>query len=134
MAFLKNQSNLKEKVYEVIKKIPRGKVATYGQIAEELKIVNGEWKIDARVVGWMLHQNKDPKVPCHRVVDRNGRLAPNFAFSAKGGPASGGDGWREQKRRLEADGVKFVDEMHVDLDRCLWSSVEDEEVKVKMPV
>ena len=137
MASSKNQSNLKEKVYEVIKKIPRGKVATYGQIAEELKIVNGEWKIDARVVGWMLHLNDSADVPCHRVVDRNGRLAPNFAGPSKfrnAGRSGAFDGWREQKKRLEAERVKFKGEMYVDLDRCLWSSVEDEEVKVKMPV
>ena len=84
MAFLKNQSNLKEKVFEVVKKIPHGKVATYGQVSDELRIMNHELRINPKMVGWMLHQNKDLKVPCHRVVDRNGRLAPNFAF----------DGWK----------------------------------------
>ncbi len=59
----------------------------------------------SRQVGWALHQNKSLDVPCHRVVDRNGRLAPNFAF----------DGWKEQRKRLEQEGVEFVDEMHVDL-------------------
>lgn len=119
MASSKNQSNLKGLVFEVVKKIPRGKVATYGQIAR-LIYLRGDVMSSTRehltggnlvrFVGWMLHQNKDPKTPCHRVVDRNGRLAPNFAF----------DGWREQKRRLEAERVKFVDEMHVDLEICQW--------------
>lgn len=121
--------NFKFEVYKLVKKIPEGKVSTYGQISKELGSKNYELRIDARIVGWILHQNKDPNVPCHRVVDRNGRLAPNF-----GGPSlesfgrqapskfqrSGAfDGWEEQKRRLEAEGVKFVDEMHVDLDRSL---------------
>lgn len=97
------KNNLKDLIYGTVKKIPEGKVTTYGEIADELKI-------DPRVVGWMLHQNRDLKVPCHRVVDRNGRLALNFAF----------DGFLEQKRRLEAEGVKFVDEMHVDLKSNLW--------------
>ena len=70
---------------------------TYGQISRALGTR------DARKVGWALHVNRDPDVPCHRVVDKSGRLAPNFAF----------DGWREQKRRLVAEEVEFKDENHV---------------------
>ncbi|MBI4990629.1 MGMT family protein [Candidatus Gottesmanbacteria bacterium] len=95
-------------VYNLVKKIPKGKVTTYGLIAEKLRFVNKN--INAHVVGWILHKNNNPLVPCHRVVDRNGRLAPNFAF----------DGAREQKRRLESEGIKFTDEMHVDLKNHLW--------------
>lgn len=102
----KKQDNFREKVFEVVRKIPKGKVMTYGQVALLLGKPRG-----AREVGWMLHSNDRDDVPCHRVVDRNGRLAPNFAF----------DGWREQKRRLEMEGVKFVDEMHIDLEKSLFS-------------
>ena len=108
MASLK-KVNIKDKIYDLVKKIPEGKVATYGEIAEKLRVEGGKLRVDPRMVGWMLHQNRDLKVPCHRVVDRNGRLAPNFAF----------DGWREQRRRLEVEGVKFVGEMHVDLKKYL---------------
>ena len=106
------------KVYELVKQIPAGKVLTYGMIAQ--KLGKPGW---ARQVGSVLAQNRDPKIPCHRVVDknlsyaqnldssdariRNGRLAPNFAFG----------GWRKQRRRLLAEGVKFKDNMHVDLPR-----------------
>lgn len=90
------------RVYKVVKKIPLGKVATYGQIAESLG------SKDARRVGWALHANKDENVPCHRVVSKSGRLAPNFAF----------DGAQEQRRRLEAEGVEFLDKTHVDLSKC----------------
>lgn len=100
----------KDLVYQLVRQIPKGKVATYGQIAEKLKMVNSKWKIDARIVGWMLHQNRDQDVPCHRVVDRNGRIAPNFAF----------DGSEEQRRRLIAEGVRFADNMHVDLSKSRW--------------
>lgn len=96
--------NFREQVFEIVKKIPKGKVTTYGQIALMLGKTRG-----GREVGWMLHSNERSDVPCHRVVDRNGRLAPNFAF----------DGWREQKRRLEDEGVKFIDEMHVNLRKFL---------------
>lgn len=64
----------------------------------------------ARAVGNALHKNRDPNVPCHRVVDRNGRIAINFGFG----------GWKQHRRRLLAEGVKFRDKMHVDLDSCLW--------------
>lgn len=57
-----------------------------------------------RTVGQALHLNPyEGKVPCHRVVNRNGRVAPGFAF---GGPGI-------QKKLLESEGIKFKDEMHV---------------------
>ena len=63
-------------VYEIVKRIPRGKVATYGQIAA----ISGSPKA-SRAVGYALHFNPTPGViPCHRVVNRNGGLAPAFAF------------------------------------------------------
>jgi len=98
------KNNFFERVYDVVRKIPKGKVATYGQLAEMIGTR------DARKVGFALHANSDPKTPCHRVVNKDGRLAPNFAF----------DGPREQNRRLEAEGVKFKDNMHVDLQACIW--------------
>ena len=96
--------NFKEEVYQLVRKIPRGEVSTYGSIAE--KLGKRRW---SRQVGWALHQNTDPETPCHRVVDSNGRLAPNFAFN----------GAVEQRRRLASEGVKFRDKMHVDLELCL---------------
>lgn len=97
-------ANLNQSVYELVKKIPRGKVATYGQIAELL----GNPRL-SRQVGWALHANKSAAVPCHRVVNREGRLAPNFAF----------DGAAEQRRRLEAEGIRFTG-LQVDLTKYLW--------------
>jgi len=94
-----------QKVYEVVKKIPRGKVATYGQVAEILGLKN------ARIVGWALHSNRNINVPCHRVINREGKVAVNFAFAG---------GWKEHKRRLLVEGVGFVDEMHIDLKKHLW--------------
>ena len=102
-----------------------GRVTTYGEIALQLKIQNVKLKIDPRMVGWALHANNDPKVPCHRVVDRSGRLAPNFARLQRLERSDGGqafDGATEQRRRLQAEGVRFRDEMHVDLETCLWNT------------
>ena len=66
--------NFKDQVFEQVKRIPKGKVATYGQISNQFKILNLKIKIDARIVGWVLHANKDPKVPCHRMIKSDGRL------------------------------------------------------------
>jgi len=98
-----SKNNFFEQVYNEVRKIPEGMVMTYGQIAERLGTR------DARRVGHALHANHDSSnVPCHRVVNKEGRLAPGYAF---GGP-------NEQKNRLIAEGVKFLDEMHVDLQKC----------------
>jgi len=97
-------SNLFERIYKIVRNIPEGKVITHGQLA---KMVGTR---DARKIGWALHANRDQKTPCHRVVNKDSRLAPNFAF----------DGASEQRRRLEAEGVKFIDEMHVDFKKHLW--------------
>jgi methylated-DNA-protein-cysteine methyltransferase-like protein len=100
------KSNFFERVYKEVRKIPEGTVMTYGQIASKLGTK------DARRVGHALHALKyaqgKPVVPCHRVVNKDGRLAPSYAFG----------GYHEQKNRLIAEGVKFIDELHVDLDKC----------------
>lgn len=135
-----NFSNLFEKIYKVVRKIPKGKVATYGGIAllvtEKLKNLKTEKQITPRLVGMALHKNPDPKnIPCHRVVNRNGKLAENYAFawSSENRPMRrvrieprsrkgrlGGEGWKEQKRKLLAEGVKFKDKLHVDLKKSFW--------------
>jgi len=102
---MNEKHNFFEQVYQVVKKIPKGKVATYGQIA---KILGTR---DARKIGWALHQNPyEHVVPCHRVVNHIGRLAPNFAF----------DGPDEQKRRLELENITFTDQNTVNLKKHLW--------------
>lgn len=95
--------NTFEKIYEIVKAIPKGKVATYGQVA--LLAGNPRW---ARVVGYALHVNPEPGViPCHRVVNREGRVASGFAF--------GGEG--VQRRLLESEGILFTPDGRVDLEK-----------------
>lgn len=90
------------RIYEAVKKIPKGKVATYGQVAE----MAGDRKM-ARAVGNALHKNPDPDtIPCYRVVNAKGELAGAFAF---GGEAV-------QARLLEQDGIR-VEHGRVDLER-----------------
>lgn len=90
----KAPSYTRERIYEAVRKIPRGRVATYGQIAA----MAGNPRM-ARAVGNALHSNPDPEnIPCYRVVNSQGYLSGRFAF---GGPD-------EQKRRLEADGIQVI--------------------------
>ena len=95
-----------ERIYEQVKRIPRGKVATYGQIARYAG--NPRW---ARVVGYALHSNPDPdSIPCYRVVNREGRVSRAFAFG----------GENMQIIMLRGDGIEVSDDGIVNLDKYLW--------------
>lgn len=88
-------------VFEMVKKIPAGRVMTYGQIAKLVGFIN------PRLVGRILHQNPDPQsIPCYRVVNSQGKLSPSFAFG----------GLSAQQEKLEQEGIKIVNHM-VNLDR-----------------
>ncbi len=96
-----------KRIYEAVKKIPRGCVATYAQVAEAA----GDRKM-ARAVGNALHKNPDPdNIPCHRVVNAKGELAGEYAF---------GGAWK-QAERLEEEGVEVV-KGKVDLKKYRWES------------
>ena len=84
-----------KRIYEAVKRIPKGRVATYGQVAE----MAGDKKM-ARAVGNALHKNPDPsEIPCHRVVNAKGELSGAFAFG----------GEKEQEKRLMREGVVVTD-------------------------
>lgn len=92
-------------VYAAVKLVPRGKVATYSQIA----LMSGH-NGAARAVGNALHVNPYfGEVPCHRIVNASGRLAPDFAFG----------GADAQRRMLESENVTVVDGA-VDLEKFQW--------------
>ena len=83
-----------KKIYEAVKQIPKGCVATYGQVAE----MAGNPRM-SRAVGNALHKNPDPEhIPCYRVVNFRGELSGAFAFGGKD----------VQKKLLEADGIEVV--------------------------
>ena len=95
-----------QSVYEYLKSVPRGKVVTYGMIARAIGRPRA-----SRQVGNALHNNPTPVVvPCHRVVNREGRLAPAFAFGGIG----------KQTELLRSEGVEVVDN-YVDLRKYIWS-------------
>ena len=104
-AIMAESGNSYQKIYEIVKQIPKGCVASYGQVAALAG--NPRWQ---RVVGYALHVNPDPAhIPCYRVVNREGRLSDAFAFG----------GVNEQKLLLEAEGVEVTDG-YVDMELYQW--------------
>ena len=96
-----------DKIYTVVRQIPEGKVSTYGQVARLAG--NPRW---SRVVGYALHANPAfGQIPCHRVVNRDGRTAPAFAFG----------GSDVQRDMLEAEGVTFLPNGCVDMKKHFWN-------------
>jgi len=97
-----------EEVYKNLKKVPKGKVITYGALAR----LCGNPKM-SRQVGWALHTNPDPeKIPCHRVVNRFGYLSGGFAFG----------GIEVQKQLLEKENVFVSEDYKVDLKQYFWNN------------
>lgn len=98
--------NTFERVYEIVKKIPTGKITTYGQIAHLL----GNPHL-SQVVGFALHSNPSQStIPCHRIVNRFGGLAEAFVFG----------GINEQRELLQKEGITFLDNGNVDLKQHMW--------------
>lgn len=103
-----------EQVYDVVRQIPRGKVTSYGRVAQMLGRPNA-----ARAVGYALSAlkdepaNKRASVPWHRVINSQGRITiSNREHTAK-----------DQARLLKAEGVMVSDDLRVDLSRYLWSGL-----------
>ncbi|QQS39232.1 methylated-DNA--[protein]-cysteine S-methyltransferase [Candidatus Woesebacteria bacterium] len=101
-------SGLFQNIYEIVRCIPVGFVATYGQVAEKIGTK------DARKVGWALSVNSDPSTPCHRVIYKDGSLAKNYGKSLTGKP-----GWRTHKDKLIKEGITFTASNRVDLTKHL---------------
>ena len=103
---------LPRRVYEVVARIPYGRVTTYGAIAKSIGSVRG-----ARMVGWVMHSvPPELDLPCHRVVNRTGYLSGGWHF---GHPDI-------MRNRLLDEGVPFKSKYEVDLDQCLWLPWEEE--------
>ena len=98
-----------EKIYRVVRQIPRGRVTTYGQVA--LLAGNPHW---ARVVGYALFVCRDDSLPCHRVVTRSGGLSEAFTPLGK----------LSQRLLLEREGVPFRSDGTVALEQVIWYGPE----------
>ena len=97
---MKKQNNSYDRIYDVVRKIPKGKVMTYKQVSILANVAT------PRVVGFALHVNQDPEnIPCHRVVFSTGKLTPGYAFG----------GEEKQRAKLKSEGVKLNVNGTVDL-------------------
>jgi methylated-DNA-protein-cysteine methyltransferase related protein len=104
---MKNNENKDffEKVFEIVRKIPEGKVTTYGSIASHIGL-----KSSARMVGWALNSVAgDMSIPCHRVINRNGELTGKRFFATP----------TFMREMLESEGVEFTGDK-VNLSKHLW--------------
>jgi methylated-DNA-protein-cysteine methyltransferase-like protein len=106
----KKESSFFELVYEVARQIPKGRVTSYGAIANCLGT-----KLSARMVGWALNGagHAKPKVPAHRVVNRNGMLSGKHHF--------GGD---KMEKLLKKEGIKVKNDTVINFDKLFWDPAE----------
>ena len=108
----KKDESFFELVFEVARQIPKGRVTSYGAIAAALGT-----KMSARMVGWAMNGSfrVRPKVPAHRVVNRNGMLSGKMHF----------DYPEQMQDLLEKEGVKVVDDKVVDFEKRFWDPLKE---------
>jgi len=106
-----NNDNFFERVYEIVRQIPEGKVTSYGAIAKALGAARS-----ARMVGWAMNASHNLEdVPVHRVVNRIGMLSGKHHF----------EGTNLMQQLLENEGVKVVDNQIIDFDTHFWNPIQD---------
>lgn len=108
---MQNDSSYRQRVYEVVRRIPRGRVMTYGQLAE----IFGEG-YTPRTIGFVMHAS-DENTPWHRVINRQGACSTARVLLPQD----------KQQRMLEAEGVRFDECGRCDLERYLWIPDEHSE-------
>jgi methylated-DNA-protein-cysteine methyltransferase-like protein len=108
----KKEESFFEMVYEIARQIPRGRVTSYGAIANCLGT-----KLSARMVGWAMNGagRIKPKVPAHRVVNRMGILSGKHHFEDPGA----------MERLLKKEGIKVKDDTVVDFKNLFWDPAEE---------
>ena len=112
---MNQEESFRHRVFGIVREIPEGYVATYGQVAFLAGKPRG-----ARAVGWALRCCPFPEIPCHRVINAQWLLAPPGVF---------GDG--VQRERLEKEGVLFLENGRVNLKQCLWDPWMQPEIPTK---
>jgi methylated-DNA-protein-cysteine methyltransferase related protein len=108
----KKDENFFELVYEVARQIPKGRVTSYGAIAACLGT-----KLSARMVGWAMNGagKIKPKIPAHRVVNRNGMLSGKHHFIPAG----------SMEKMLKKEGIKIKDDTVIDFEKLFWDPVKE---------
>jgi methylated-DNA-protein-cysteine methyltransferase-like protein len=108
----KKEESFFELVYQVTRQIPRGRVTSYGAIATCIGT-----KLSARMVGWAMNgaHKVNPKVPAHRVVNRNGMLSGKHHFGEPGA----------MEKLLRREGIKVENDTVVDFEKLFWNPAEE---------
>lgn len=109
---IKDNENIYDTIYQVVRCIPAGRVSNYGAIAKSIGLASG-----ARLVGYAMNNCHDavPEVPAHRVVNRNGMLTGKHHFSPP----------EKMQELLENEGVKIEDDTVVDFDLLFWDPMKE---------
>lgn len=107
---MKDNSGFFDRVYEVCRQIPEGRVTSYGAIAKSLGAARS-----ARMVGWAMNNSHDKNVPAHRVVNRNGMLSGKHHFS----------GTNAMQQLLEAEGVEVKELQVVNFKELFWDPMKE---------
>jgi methylated-DNA-protein-cysteine methyltransferase-like protein len=104
--------NIYEVIYDVVRLVPKGRVTTYGAVAAAIGVKSG-----ARMVGYAMNSctGVKPKVPAHRVVNRNGMLSGKHHFSPP----------ERMQQLLEKEGIKIKDDHVVDFSKKFWDPVKE---------
>ncbi len=105
-------NNFFEKVYEVVRKIPRGRITSYGAIAKYLGSAGS-----SRMVGWAMNVSGSqfPPVPAHRVLNRNGHLTGKHHFSYP----------EQMQELLEIEGIPVIHDRVVDFEKYFWDPMSE---------
>lgn len=101
-------SDFYDRVYEVVAQIPDGKVTSYGAIAQYLGVASG-----ARMVGYAMNNSHEQGIPAHRVLNRLGQLTGRAHFPDD-----------TMKERLQQEGITFVEEYTVNIEKHFWNPIE----------
>jgi len=104
------EKNFFDKVYEVARKIPYGRVTSYGAIAKYLGAARS-----ARMVGWAMNNSSEKDIPAHRVVNRVGVLTGKHHFG----------GTNLMQQLLENEGIKVRDNQIVDFQKYFWDPAKE---------
>ena len=106
------KENIYEIIYQVVRAVPRGRVTTYGAVAAAIGVKSG-----ARMVGYAMNscEGAKPKVPAHRVLNRNGMLTGKHHFNPP----------EKMQQLLEKEGVKVKDDKVVDFEKRFWDPLTE---------
>lgn len=112
MAKAAPEENIYDIIYDVVRAVPKGRVTSYGAVAAAIGVKSG-----ARMVGYAMNacHNAKPKVPAHRVVNRNGMLTGKHHFSPP----------EKMEQLLKKEGVMVVDDKVLDFEQLFWDPVKE---------